>query len=166
MHAPKISSYDLVAKTHTVSKGTFSCERLEVMDGWLLVERPMVDHSDFFALSSYMLPDLGIAVTRWQNRPESDQNWYDYYVDILACEVEGELWTTRDFYLDGLVVEGKLALTNDTDEYLEAVREGLLTETEAASALTKMHTLLNGLGECGYSMKAWLKHEVGLEMAF
>lgn len=166
MHPPKVSRYDLLLKTHEVKWGLCPVTRFEMGEGWLLMERPMLEHPDFLGMNSYVLPDLGIAVTRWQHRPESRYTWYDYYVDILTCEVEGEIWTTRDFYLDVVVLENRAAFTNDTDEFLEAVHEGLLSQAEAALALTKMHTLLNGLGECGYSMKAWLKREVGLEMVF
>ncbi len=166
MHPPKVSHYDAEAMTHTITKGLYPLTRLELNETWLLAQRPMVDHPDFLALSTYVLPDLGIAVTRWTHRPESAYAWYDYYVDILTCEPGPTCWTTRDLYLDVVVVEGKFALTSDTDEYLEALREGLLTLEEGAYALTKMHTLLNGLAECGYSMKAWLRRDVGLEMAF
>lgn len=151
---------------HTISKGPYPLERLELREGWLLAARPMLDHPDFLALSTYVVPILGIAVTRWTHRPESAFTWYDYYVDILTCERGPTCWTTKDLYLDVVVVEGGCALTCDTDEYLEARREGLLTPEEADFARMKMHGLLNGLGECGYSMKAWVRREVGLEMTF
>ena len=166
MHAPKVACYDLEAMTHTVKWGVCPVEHFEVGEGWLLMQRPMIDHPDFFGMSSYIVPTLGITVTRWQHRPESSYTWYDYYVDILAAEVEGARWQTKDFYLDVVVLENRAAFTNDTDEFLAAVREGQLTRAEADFALTKMHAMLNGLGECGYSMKAWLKREAGLELAF
>jgi predicted RNA-binding protein associated with RNAse of E/G family len=166
VHAPKVSVYDLKALTHEVKWGLCPVARFELGDGWLLMERPMIDHPDLLAMASYILPSLGIAVTRWTNRPQSTYAWYDYYVDILTCEVGETRWTTREFYLDVIVLENRAALTNDTDEYLEAVRAGYLTQAEAEDALTTMHRMLNGLGECGYSMRAWLRREVGLEMAF
>lgn len=166
MHAPKVDLYNLEVMTHTVSHGSYPIERFAAGEDWLFITRPIIDRPNFTAMSSYVVPSLGIAVTRWENRRESTHAWYDYYVDILTCEVSESCWTTKDLYLDVVVLEHRAALTNDTDEYLEAVREGLITQAEAEFALTAMHSMLNGLGECGYSMRAWLKREVGLEMAF
>ncbi len=91
--------------------------------------------------------------------------WYDFYVDVMMFDVQETCWTSRDLYLDVIVTEGKAARILDTDEFLGARAEGLLTAAEARFALTTAHTLLNGLGSCGYSLRAWLRGAVGLEVA-
>lgn len=167
MHPPKVSRYDVAARTHTVSKGdVYPVERFEQGDGWLYLERPLVDHPHIASMAAYLLPALGLQVNRWGHHPGSEYAWYDFYIDVMAFEPGETLWTSRDFYLDVIVVEGSAAYITDTDEFLAAQAEGLITQAEAAYALEATHTLLNGLGECGYSLRAYLKKTVGLEVTF
>ena len=117
-------------------------------------------------MEAYLLPALGLQVNFWQHQPGSSYAWYDFYVDVMAFETGEVCWTSRDFYLDIVVVEGKAAYIADTDEFLEAQTEGLLTPKEAAYALNVAHNLLNGLAKYSYSLRAWLKDVAGLEAAF
>lgn len=164
MHAPKVSRHDLTAKTHVTERGTFVVDRYEKGDGWLYMARPLVDHPHIAAMEAYLLPAPGLQVNRWQHHPGSKYAWCDPYIDVMTFDVQETLWTSRDLYLD--VIEGKAARILDTDEFLEARSEGLLTAAEAEFALTTAHALLNGLGSCGYSLRAWLRSVVGLEVAF
>ncbi len=66
-------------------------------------------------------------------------------------------WTSRDLYLDIVVLEGRGAHIADTDEFLAAQAEGLLTQTEVAYALNAAHALLNGLAKHAYSLRGYLK---------
>lgn len=157
MHAPKVTHYDIVAKTHTVSGGPYPVDRYEQGDGWLYLARPYVDHPHIAYMEAYLLPRLGLQVNRWGHHPGSAYAWYDFYVDVMAFEVGEDCWTTRDFYLDVAVIEGKAAQIADTDEYLEALGVGLLTTDEASYALTHTHALLNGLAEHGYRLSDWLR---------
>ena len=167
MHAVKTSIYDIAAQTHVVSKGmSLSVDRYEKGDGWLYMARPSVGHPHIAYMEAYLLPTLGIQVNRWQHHPGSEYAWYDFYVDVMTFETGERCWTSRDLYLDVVVVEGKAAYIADTDEFLEAQTEGLLTQAEAAYALNAAHNLLNGLAKCGYSLRAWLKNTVGLEVTF
>ena len=164
MHAPKVSYYDLQAETHTVSSGPYPVDRYEQRDGWLYLTRPFVGHPHIASMEAYLLPALGLQVNRWGHHPGSAYAWYDFYVDVMTFEVGETCWTSRDLYLDVVVVEGRAAYVADTDEFLQAQAEGLLTAEEADAGLTAAHNLLNGLGECGYSLRAWLKGTVGLEV--
>lgn len=167
MHPPKVSRYDLEAKTHTVSRGdVYPVERYERGDDWLYFARPLMNHPHIAAMEAYLIPALGLQVNRWAHHPGSEYAWYDFYIDVMAFETGETLWTSRDFYLDVIVVEGRAAHITDTDEFLAAQAEGLITPEEAAYALETAHTLLNGLAECGYSLRAWLKRAAGLEVAF
>ena len=167
MHPPKVSRYDLAARTHTVNKGdVYPVERFEQGEGWLYFARPLVAHPHIASMEALLLPALGLAVNRWGHHPGSEYAWYDFYIDVMAFGTGETLWTSRDFYLDVIVVEGRAAYITDTDEFLAAQAEGLLTQKEAAYALETTHTLLNGLAECGYSLRAYLKKAVGLEVPF
>ena len=166
MHPPKVSRYDLGAKTHTVDCSSYPVERYERGDGWLYLARPFVGHPHIAAMEAYLLPALGLQVNRWEHRPGSKYAWCDFYVDVMTFEVGESCWTSRDLYLDVVVTEGKAARVLDTDEFLQARAEGLLTAGEAEFALTTAHKLLNGLGKCGYSLRAWLGNMVGPEVTF
>lgn len=166
MHAPKVSRHDPMAKTHVIERGTFAVDRYELGDGWrLYMARPLVDHPHIAAMKAYLLPALGLQVNRWKHHPGSEYAWYDFYADIMAFDVEETCWTSRDLYLDVIVTEGKGARILDTGEFLGARAEGLLTAAEAEFALTTAHNLLNGLGSCGYSLRAWLRSAARLEVA-
>lgn len=166
MHAVKTSTYDLKAQTHTVASGLYSVDRYEKGDGWLYLARPFVGHPHIAYMEAYLLPALGLQVNFWQHQPGSRYAWYDFYVDVMTFETGKTCWTSRDLYLDIVVVEGKAAHIIDTDELLAAQTEGLLTSEEAAYALNTAHDFLNGLAKCAYSLRVWLKNVTGLEAAF
>ena len=86
--------------------------------------RPSVGHPHIAYMEAYLLPALGIQVNRWQHHPGSEYAWYDFYVDVMTFETEETYWTSRDLYLDVVVVEGKAAYIADTDEFLAAQAEG------------------------------------------
>ncbi len=166
MHPVKTSIYDVAARTHTVEGGSYSVDRYEEGDTWLYLARPFVGHPQITYMEAYLLPALGLQVNFWQHQPGSSYAWYDFYIDVMTFETGEALWTSRDLYLDVVVVEGQAAYIADTDEFLAAQTERLLTPEEAAYALTAAHTLLNGLAKCGYSLRAWLKNAAGLEVTF
>ena len=125
------------------------------------------DHPESLAMRGQVLPDLGLQVVRFEYRkPKRTHANFDYYVDVVRVSERGKRWVVRDLYLDILVFEGKRAEIIDTDEYLAAVQENHLGAEEAAYALNTAHTLLNGLAQCGYSLRTWLKSAAGLEVAF
>lgn len=157
VHVPKVSRHDLEAKTHVIGRGTFPVDRYEQGDGWLYMARPFEGHPHIAYMEAYLLPSLGLQVNRWGHHPGSAYAWYDFYIDVMAFEVGEGCWTTRDFYLDVVVLEGRAAQVADTDEYLEALKAGLLTVDEASYALTHTHALLNGLAKRGYSLQGWLE---------
>lgn len=157
MHAPKVSRHDLKAKTHRVAQGAFAVDRYEGGDGWLYLARPFIGHPHIAYMEAYLLPMLGLQVNRWGHHPGSTYDWYDFYIDVMAFDVQDTLWTSRDFYLDIVVVEGRGAHIADTDEFLAAQAGGLLTQAEASYALTAAHTLLNGLAKHGYSLHDYLE---------
>ena len=125
------------------------------------------DHPEVLTMRGQVLPDLGLQVVQFKYRePKRPHANFDYYVDMVRVSERGKRWVVRDLYLDILVFEGKRAEIIDTDEYLAAVQENHLGAEEAAYALNTAHTLLNGLAQCGYSLRTWLKSAAGLEVAF
>lgn len=156
MHPPRVTRYDIAAKTHTVGSSPYPIDHYECGEGWLYLTRPFIGHPHSAAMEAYLLPSLSLQVNRWSHHPESNYAWYDFYVDVMTFDIGEALWTSRDLYLDIVVVEGERAEVLDTDEYLAAVKEGFLTRREAALALTRAHELLNGLAKYGYSLEDYL----------
>ena len=152
MHPPKAARYDLTAGTHTVSQGVYPVEVYEQGDGWLYLARPLVGHPRIAAMEAYLLPALGVQVNRWDYRPGGAYDGCDFYIDIMTFEVYDTYWTSRDLYLDVVLSDGKAARILDTDEFLAAQTEGLLTSAEVTEALSAAHALLNGLAEHAYRL--------------
>ena len=116
-------------------------------------------HPQLRGREGYVLPRLGVQVSRFEYRRERTSDDFDYYVDIVRVSEQGERWTVRDLYLDVLIFDGERAEILDTDEYLAAIREGHLEADEAAYALESAHALLNKLATFGYSLEAYLHSE-------
>lgn len=117
-------------------------------------------HPQLWAREGHVLPKLGVEVSRFGYREAyRPENPFDYYVDVISVPEQGGLWTVRDLYLDVLVYEGERVKILDTDEYLEALKEGHFLAGEAAHALEKAHAFVNGLAQRGYELDAFLQAE-------
>lgn len=164
MYPPKLITYNILGQTSTVKAGCFPVDCYELCEDWLYLARPTVDHPYISYLSAFAFPKLGVQINRFSYHhgvaiPE-DYTFYDYYIDVGdVVEQTDEKWVLRDLYLDVVVVEGKAAHILDTDEYLQAVSEKLITPEEAHFALETTHNLINGLAENGYDLGLWLKQK-------
>ncbi len=158
----KTIHYDLANMTNTVKAGCYKVDVYEVSEQVLFMARQAIDHPYIAYIKSFLIPKVGLQITRWQlhdSNQISNYSFYDYYIDVGAVEtLQGE-WLLRDFYLDILVVANKAAYVLDTDEYLQGIQDGLLTSEETKFALETTHTLINGLAENGYNLEAWLQQK-------
>jgi uncharacterized protein len=163
MYPPKLITYNLLEQTNTVKAGCFPVDSYEVCEDWLYIARPLVKHPYISYLRSFVIPGLAIQITRFSHHGVAvpdDYTFFDYYVDIGdVIQKDSEQWVLRDLYLDVLVVKGKAAHVLDTDEYLEAVSEKLISTEEAHFALETTHNLINGLAQDQYNLEAYLKQK-------
>lgn len=159
MHTPTVSTFDLnkmqrlrVSSAKRVGY-PLDTYRLEPFG---LYFRIRSDVNDWQVMRSFVLPSLNLQVTQftWQEGKPYD---YDYYIDIIRVVSTGKRWVVRDLYLDILVYEGQKASVIDTDEYLEAISEGKLEQSEAEHALAVSHDTLNALGEHAYQLETYLQ---------
>jgi uncharacterized protein len=159
VHPPKIVTYNLLEKTSTINDACFKVDTYEVTDPWLYVTRPLIGHSHISYLKGFVIYDLGIQISQFKyhtaNVPDK-YGFYDYYVDVGTVKKDKSLWLLKDLYLDILVVQTKAAHILDTDEFLQALQENLITPDEAAFALTTTHDLINGLANCHYNLESYL----------
>jgi len=156
-HPPKVEIFDVAAGINIDNKGLE--RRVDVYREepfGLYMSREVVEHPTSFWIESYLLPDLGIRVSKWKWKPGEPAE-HDYYIDIVTIEHDGALWRVTDYYLDIIVARGSRPELVDIDELTLALHEGLIDPKEAERALRTSHAAMAGLAENGYSMDAWLR---------
>jgi predicted RNA-binding protein associated with RNAse of E/G family len=164
VHPPKIESFDLRARTNVDPKGYVRPVQTYREEPFgLYMSRAMVGHPRCDWVESWLLPALGLRVTDWWWSPglERDQ---DYYLDIVDVE-RGPVWRTTDHYIDLVVRSGAWTEVLDTDEFVAAVRLGLLDAATAERALRATHRALAGICRHGHDLDAWLS-EFGIRLAW
>jgi predicted RNA-binding protein associated with RNAse of E/G family len=156
VHPPKISTFDVPGMVNIDTKG---CVRpvdvyTETAFG-LYMSRPIVDRPTAHWIETWLLPELGIAVSDWWWNPghERDQ---DFYLDIATITREGERYVLVDHYLDIVVRRHREAQVIDVDEFSEAVADGLVDPRTADTALQAAFRAVAGLAAHGHDLDAWL----------
>lgn len=157
VHPPKTEVFDLAAGTNTDPKGhvrTVSRFRREPFG--LYLARPMPGQPKIAALESWLLPSLGLRVTRWYWRPGHERD-LDFYLDLVDVESGDAQWRTVDHYLDLEVRQGRDVELLDVDEFVLAVQSGLLEPETAERAMRRACAALEGITRCGYDLPKWLR---------
>jgi uncharacterized protein len=168
MHAPKVETFDVRARTNTDPKGFVRpVDEYRIEPFGLYLARPMQDHPRVAWIESWLLPELGIRVTDWGWKPghERDQDFYLDVVDISRDGPDELVWRTVDHYLDIVVRTGRDSTVLDLDEFIAAVALGLLEPAAAERALTTSYRVLTGLGAHRHDLGAWLA-ELGIELSW
>lgn len=166
MHPVRVETLDLLALTHTLDHGQgvppvqYPLAWVEHTPYGLHCGRAFHGHPTIAFMERHVLPGLGLLVNRF-TLPDG-QAHSRYYVDVAGITPGEHLWESRDWYLDLVMTAEDRMLVDDTEEYLAAVQEGLLTPDEAAAALVACHRAVNGVLTCG-SLDHWLARE-GIEL--
>ncbi len=156
MHPPKTATFDVAARTNTDTKGTArAVDEYRVTDFGLYMSRAMVARPAAHWMQTWLLPDLGLAVTDWWWNPghERDQ---DFYLDVCEIERAEHRWLLTDHYLDIVVQHRRGALVIDVDEFVGAVACGVLDPAAAETAMHRTHRAVDGLAAHGHDLDAWL----------
>ncbi len=156
MHPPKVSTYDVPGRVNIDNKGFARPvdEFRETLFG-LYMSRAMVHRSTADWMQTWLLPELGIAVTDWWWKPGHMRD-QDFYVDICDITRDGDRWTLTDYYLDIVVRTGQDATVIDVDEFVAAVALGLLDPATAEAAMHRTHRAVDGIAAHGHDLDAWL----------
>lgn len=156
MHPPKVSTFDVPGRVNIDNKGEARLvdEYRETPFG-LYMSRPMVDRPTANWMQTWLLPELGIAVTVWSWTAGHARD-QDFYVDICDIVRHGDRWTLTDHYLDIVVRTGQSADVIDVDEFVEAVALGLLDPPAAEAAMHRTHRAVDGIAAHGHDLDAWL----------
>jgi predicted RNA-binding protein associated with RNAse of E/G family len=155
IHPPKTETFDIAAKTNIDPKGIVrSVDLYREEDFGLYLARPVLGHEWITYFRSWLLPRLGLRVSRWGVRPGTEID-YDFYVDVVDIE-SGPTWRTTDLYLDILVGTGQYVRLLDTDEALAALTEGLIDHATAGRAFERAFAAVDGIAAAGRDVDTWL----------
>lgn len=165
VHPPKVEVFDLVAGTNTDPKGHVRTVRHFHREPFgLYLARTMPGHPRLASFESWLLPDLGLRVTRWAWHPGHERD-LDFYLDVVDVEVGEQQWRTLDRYLDVEVRDGRSADLLDVDEFVLAVQARLLDAATAQRAVERACAAVDGLARHGYQLSAWLR-DSGIELSW
>ena len=164
MHAPKVETFDVAARTNTDPKGFLREVDVYAVRPWGLYLARSADHHQFHYLESWLLPALGLRATIFHFRPghERDQ---DRYVDIGEYTRDDDSWRGVDHYLDLVVRTGRETTLLDADELLAACSDGLLDPPACASAIHRAMTAVDGIASHNHDLDAWLR-SVGMPVTW
>lgn len=155
LHPIKVERFDVAAGTNTDPKGIErAVERYRVRPYGLYMGRT-ADHPQFDYLESWLLPDARLRVSIFHFRPGFDRD-QDRYVDVGEFWREGEVWHSRDHYLDLVVRTGRGTAVEDVDELFAAVAAGVIDTDDAERAVDTAFTAVDGIAAHGHDVDAWL----------
>ncbi|MDF0528694.1 DUF402 domain-containing protein [Tsukamurella sp. 8F] len=155
LHPPKRESFDTAATVNIDPKGVARpVDEFRDEPFGLYMARP-ADHPQFDYLESWLLPRMHLRATRFRFTPghERDQR---VYLDVARVWREGAVWHTEDWYLDLVEHPGRPIELVDVDELLEAAAAGLVSITDAETAIRVAAEASSGITLHGHSVDAWL----------
>jgi len=155
IHPPKVEIFDIAAMTNTDPKGFVrAVDEYRLEDFGLYMARPVDGHPEIAYFRSWLLPRLGLRVSRWGAHPGARFD-HDFYVDVVDIET-GPAWRTTDLYLDILVTTGRHQRLLDTEETLAALTEGLIDHAAAGRAFERAFTAVDGIAAADHDVDTWL----------
>ncbi|APT84467.1 DUF402 domain-containing protein [Corynebacterium aquilae] len=164
LHPVKAETFSVKELTNTDPKGFLrDVDTYQVTDFGLYMARG-ADHPDFGYLESWLIPQLGLRANIFHYRPGHDRT-EDFYFDIADITVDGDVWSTRDLYVDLLSTVGNPVDVDDIDELAAATSAGLITADEAERAIETTLTAVDGITRNGDDPMAWLK-SIGIELTW
>ena len=164
LHPVKQETFDTTSKTNTDPKGFLrSVDTFRVTDFGLYMARG-ANHPKFGYLESWLLPKLNLRANIFHFREGVDVE-QDFYFDIADIDVEGEVWHTRDLYVDLVAVQGEAIDVLDIDELAAATSAGLITAEEAEKAIDATLNAVEGITRHDDDAMEWLRAQ-GIELTW
>ena len=121
-------------------------------------------HPRFGYLESWLLPDLGLRANIFHFREGVDVH-QDFYIDVADIDVDGDVWTTRDLYVDLVSTSGEPVDVLDIDELAAATSNGLISAEEAERAMERTLTAVEGITRYGDDVMSWLR-TLGMDLTW
>lgn len=164
LHPVKQETFDTTSKINTDPKGFLrEVDTFRVTDFGLYMARG-ANHPKFGYLESWLLPKLNLRANIFHFREGVDVE-QDYYFDIADIDVEGEVWRTRDLYVDLVAVQGEAIDVLDIDELAAATSAGFITAEEAEKAIDATLNAVEGITRHDDDAMEWLR-ALGIELTW
>lgn len=113
------------------------------------------DHR-FAAYQHWLVPAQGWVIGRFVAHPGARPMGEDWYVDLDAITVTGDVWRAADCLLDVGIHEHQRYDVQDADELADCIADGTITAAEAVAALRSLHALCRALERLHFSGAALL----------
>lgn len=155
LHPIKVERFDVHARTNTDPKGNVRPVETYRSEPWGLYMARPADHPEFEYLESWLLPSLHLRVSIFHFRPGYTRDM-DRYVDVGEFRREGDVWHSRDHYLDLIVRTGRGTAVEDVDELFAAVAAGLIDTDDAERAVQQAFEAVDGIAAHGHDLDTWL----------
>lgn len=156
----RTDSWNVITGSHSPRAGRSSNSRiLSWSDEWLMTYDSIDDHSEVVGAFRWVLPALGVRISKWVPRDHRTWNRENHYVDIVYVGTVGPVWECIDLFLDFLVFDKSEAELIDIDEYVDAVNRGLIDRDLAIHALQAANRFANRLAVANFSTEALLNEE-------
>lgn len=164
LHPVKQETFDTAARINIDPKGFLrEVDTFRVTDFGLYMGRG-ADHPAFGYLESWLLPQLGLRanISHFREGSEREQ---DFYFDVADIDVDGEVWRTRDLYVDLVSLTGNPIDVLDIDELAAATSAGYISAEEAEKAIDVTLAAVEGITRHGDDALEWLRAQ-GIELTW
>ena len=164
LHPIKQETFNVVENVNIDPKGfQREVDTFHLTDFGLYMGRG-ADHDDFGYLESWLLPELGLRANIFHFR-EGKGQVQDFYLDVADISVEGDVWTTRDLYIDLVSTTGQPLNVLDIDELSAATSAGLISAEDAERAIETTLSAVEGITRNQDDVMAWLLN-MGIELTW
>ena len=164
LHPVKKEIFNTTERVNTDPKGFLrEVDTFRVTDFGLYMARG-ANHPRFGYLESWLLPELGLRANIFHFR-EGVEERQDFYIDIAEINVDDNVWTTRDLYVDLVSVTGEPITVMDIDELAAATSAGLITADDAERAIDATLNAVEGITRNGDDPMQWLRSR-GIELTW
>ncbi|MDO4686285.1 MAG: DUF402 domain-containing protein [Corynebacterium sp.] len=155
LHPVKRETFDTDTKVNTDPKGfRRNVDIFEETDFGLYMARG-ADHPEFGYLESWLIPSLRLRVNIFHYRDGVERE-QDFYADVVDITKEGDIWHTRDLYIDLICNTGKPVDVWDIDELSAATAAGMLSAEDAEKAIEATLAAVEGITRHGDNISSWL----------
>ena len=164
LHPVKQETFDTASKTNTDPKGFLrDVDTFRVTDFGLYMARG-ANHPRFGYLESWLLPQLGLRANIFHFRDGVDVE-QEFYFDVADIDVDGDVWKTRDLYVDLVSNTGTPIDVLDIDELAAATSAGYITAEEAEKAIDVTLNAVEGITRHKDDAMEWLRAQ-GIDLTW
>lgn len=164
LHPVKKETFNTTEHVNVDPKGYLrEVDTYKITDFGLYMARG-ANHPKFGYLESWLLPQLGLRANIFHFRDGVEER-QDFYIDVAEIDRNGDVWTTRDLYVDLISNTGEPIDVQDIDELSAATSAGLITAEEAEKAIDATLTAVEGITRYGDNAMERLR-ALGMELTW